>query len=103
MNGVALASNGHCRRDLGTGLDRAPGWSRRRPRARRRGVDALQFRDAPDVDEVFEDGEPEREHRDEALSTGQHLRAVAELGEELHRFCDGSRRVILERRGLHRC
>ena len=36
---------------------------------------------AADVDQVLERGEPQRQHRHEALAAGQQLGAVAELGE----------------------
>ena len=66
-------------------------------------LDALELGDAPDVDEVLEDREAQRQHRDEALTAGEHLRVVAELGEEVHGVGGRVRGVVLERRGLHRC
>ena len=65
-------------------------------------LDAAQLLDPTEVDEVLEGGQPQGEHRDEALAAGEQLRDVAELGEQGHRLLGGRRRVVLERGGLHR-
>ncbi len=75
----------HGRRHLGAGLDRRLRRAGADPQGAVTTLDALQLADAPDVDEVLEDGEAERQHRDEALAAREHLRPVAELGEEGHR------------------
>ena len=64
-------------------------------------LDAAQRRDPADVDEVVEDREPHGEHRDQALPAGDHLRAVAELGEQVDGLLGAVRRVVLERGRLH--
>lgn len=60
-------------------------------------IDRAQFGDAADVDEMVEPGQPQREHRDEALPTCEHLGIVAELGQQADRVVDRGRRVIVER------
>ena len=65
-------------------------------------VDPAECVDAADVNEVIEVCEPKRDHRHEALPSGEHLGAVAELGEQRDRFVDALRSVIVECRGLHR-
>ena len=101
ISGVALASSGTARRHLGAGLDGRLRGAGADPQRAVAALDALQLGDAPDVDEVLEDRQAQREHRDQALAAGQHLRAVAELGEQLRGVGGRARRVVLERRGLH--
>ena len=101
MSGVARASSGDRVGELGVALDR--GVDRRRADHDRVVFvpDPAELGDATDVDEVVEVREPQREHRDEALPAGEHLGAVAELGEQRDRLVDGLGRVVLERRRLH--
>ncbi len=59
--------------------------------------------DAVDVDEMGGLGEPERHGRDEALAAGEHASVLrGDFGEQRHRLIDGFRRVVAERRRLHR-
>jgi hypothetical protein len=59
-------------------------------------ADALQVRDAGEVDEVLGRREPELHHRDQAMASGQRPRVLAEIGQHGHRFIDGFRAVIGE-------
>ena len=63
-------------------------------------LNAPQIRDPPHVDEVLEDGQAEGKHRDQALASGEHLRVVAEVGQERHRLVGSRGGVVLERSGL---
>jgi hypothetical protein len=63
----------------------------------------MPFRAAIRPMSMLEDRQAERQHRDEALTTRQQLRAVAELGQEVHGFGSGLRGVVLEPGGLQRC
>ena len=59
--------------------------------------------DAVDVDEMSRLGEPERHGRHQALAAGEHASVLrGDFGEQRHRLIDGFRRVITERRRLHR-
>ena len=59
--------------------------------------------DAVDVDEMRRLGEPERHGRHQALAAGQHAAVLGgDFGEQGDRLVDGFRRVIAERRRLHR-
>ncbi len=64
--------------------------------------DAAQVVDPVEVDDVLEAGEPQRQHRHQALSTGEHLGLVAVLGEQRGDVGERLGRVVLERCGLHR-
>ena len=103
MSGVAAREQRHGGRHLGAGLDRRLGRAGADPQRAVATLDALQLGDAPDVDEVVEDREAQRQHRDEALTARQHLRPVAELGEQVHGVGGRVGGVVLERCGLHRC
>ena len=93
---------GHPRGHLGVVLDRRVDRRRADHDRVAVGVDPAELVDAADVDEVVEVGEPERDHRHEALTSGEHLGAVAELREQRDGFVDALGGVIVERRGLHR-
>ncbi len=64
-------------------------------------LDALELVEPADVDQVLEDGEAQREHRHEALATGEDFGAVAQLRQQLGRGGGALRSVVLERRRLH--
>ena len=86
MNGVARASSGTAAATSALAPTVDCGRARADPQRAVATLDAPQLGDAADVDEVFEHGEAQREHRHEALAAGEHLRLVAELGEEVHRI-----------------
>ena len=89
--------------DLGGAFDRPLPYERRqrdRLGAEPRGVQASA--DAVDVDDVLDLGEPEVQHRHQALAAGQHLRLVAELLQQRERLVEVARRVVGEPSGLHR-
>ena len=65
-------------------------------------VDALHLGEPRDVDEVVEEGEPQRQHRHQALTAGQQLGLVTELPEQPGRLGDAVRAVVIEGRRLHR-
>ena len=96
-----LGEQRHRGGDFGVRLDLGVGG--RGPDPAHVGVpfDAAQLGDARDVDQVREHGEAQREHRHEALAAGEHLRVVAEVGEERHGIGRRGRGVVLERCGLH--
>ncbi len=65
--------------------------------------DAVERRDAVDVDEMRRLGEAKRHGRHQALTAGQHASVLAgDFGEESDRLIDGFRRMIAECRRLHR-
>ena len=65
--------------------------------------EAIERRDAIDVDKMRRLGEPERHRRHQALAAGEHASILRrDLGEQRDGFVDGFRRVIAERRRLHR-
>ena len=64
-------------------------------------VDVVETGDAVDVDEHLGEREPELHHRDEALPAGEHLRFVAELGEQRNSLVRAAGSVVLEGRRLH--
>ena len=100
------------RRDLG---EQRAEWALGRRRLERRvthgGADeqsavlhfeAVQARDAVDVDEVPRPRQAERHGRHQALTAGQHAAVVARvLGEQRDGFLDGPGRVVVEWRGFH--
>jgi hypothetical protein len=51
---------------------------------------------------VLEHREAERQHRDQALSPGEQLGLVAQLGQQADRLVGGRGRVVLEGRRLQR-
>ena len=102
MSGVARASSGTAAATSAVALDRALAGHRRRSRASPFvALDAGELGDPVEVDEVLEPGQPQREHRHEALAAGQHLGLVAVLGEQRDGVGDRLGRVVLERRRLH--
>ncbi len=65
--------------------------------------EAIERRDAVDVDQMRGLGEPERHGRHQALAAGEHAAVLRRhLGEQRDRLVDRFRRVIAERRRLHR-
>src|SRR4051794_2421602 len=60
-----------------------------------------QVGDAGDVDERGRADEAEVHHRHEALTAGEDLGVLAELGQALERVLDALHPVVLERGGLH--
>ena len=91
----------HAFREISRRLDRGLGRGCADPDAPVPPFDAPQLVDASQIDEMVEDGEPQREERHEALATREHLGAVAELGEQGDGLLRGRRRVVLEGRRLH--
>ncbi len=63
--------------------------------------DAREIADLGEVHEMVDDHVAKIHHRYERLAACQHL-GVVEAGEQRNRFVGGARRVIVERRGLHR-
>ena len=63
--------------------------------------DGGQPADPVDVHQVLGAGQPQRQHRHEALAPGQDLRLVAELGEHFHARIHRLRRVVVERGWFH--
>ena len=53
--------------------------------------------DPRDVDEVREGGEPEGQHRDQALASGEHFRVIAKVRKEPDRLVGSCGGVVLER------
>ncbi len=64
-------------------------------------LDAGERRHPVEVHDVLEAREPQRQHRDEALPSGEWLRLVAVLGEQTDHVVDRLGRVVLEGRRLH--
>ena len=65
--------------------------------------EAFERRDAIDIDKMARLGEPECHGRNQALAAGQHPAILRRhLGEQRDGFVDCFRRVIAERRRLHR-
>ena len=91
MSGVARARSGTRVGHLGVVLDRRVDRRRADHDRVAVGADPAELVDAADVDEVVEVREPERDHRHEALTAGEHLGAVAELGEQRDRLVDARR------------
>ena len=71
-----------------------------RERAVRRGCPSSAGH-AVEVDQRARPGEPQVEHRHEALPARQQLRVVAELGEQRERLLDGLGGVVRERGRFH--
>ena len=82
----------------------SPGGPSHRPR-RARSTRSSRRSDAtrPMSTSVCEPGQPEVEHRDQALAAGEHLGLVAEFGEQRDDLVDGRRCVVVERCRLHDC
>ena len=59
-------------------------------------LDRVQAADPVDVDEVGRRGQAHVEDRDEALSAGEDLAVMADLGEHGDGGVDAARRVVLE-------
>src|SRR5437588_5598708 len=81
-------------------LDFAPAYSRAEAHARRIDRDVAELAHLAQIDQQRRRAEAEGERRDEALATGERLRAGV-CGQQLHRFGDARRRRIVEGRQLH--
>ena len=101
MSGMASASSGTA--SPAAASCSTARWRGHRPDRERavRALDAAQLGDPVEVDEVLEAGEPQRQHRHQALPAGEHLGLVAVLGEQRDDVGERLRRVVLERCGLH--
>ena len=60
------------------------------------GADALELRDAGEIDQVAGRGEAQLHHRDQAVPAGDGARVVAELGEQRDRILDRCRAMVGE-------
>jgi len=65
-------------------------------------LDPLHLVEATDVDEVLEDRQAHGQHGDQALSAGDRLGVLAQLGQHCRGIGDAVRPVVFERGGLHR-
>ena len=64
-------------------------------------LDALQLPDASDVHEMLEPGQAHRQHRHQALTSGDDLGSVTEVLQQRHRLSGGGGHVVLEGRRFH--
>ena len=64
------------------------------------GLHGVEPRQPVDVDDECRAGDPEVQHRHEALAAREDGRLVAALGQQRERLLQRRRRLILERRGL---
>ncbi len=65
------------------------------------GPDALERRDAAQIDQIGGLGEAQLHHRHQAVAAGQRPCVLAELGEQHDRLVQGRRTVIVEVAGNH--
>ena len=63
--------------------------------------DAIERRDAVDIDEMRRPGEPERHGRHQALAAGEHAPVLGrDLGEQRYGLVDGFRGVVAKHAGF---
>jgi hypothetical protein len=64
-------------------------------------LDGIQSRDAADVDQHRRLSQPERQHRHQALATGERARIATVQFEQVEGFGEGRRGCVFEGRKLH--
>ena len=89
-------------RDVVVALGRRLANHRSHPEVVVRALDGAELGDPVEVDQALEAREAQREHRHEALPAGEHLGVVAMAGEQLDGLGERVRRLVGERRRLHR-
>ena len=99
--GGDAGQQGHRARHVGVLADHRVGGGGLDPDGVAAHVDALEFVDLGDVDEVLEMGQPQGQQRGQALPAGQDLAVLAVVRERFGGFVDGVGPVVGERRGLH--